>query len=581
MRKWITVLASVLVILGPGMLARGGSHAFAQTGGWATMAPLPLAKTGLVAVTGTNGLIYAFGGTDNATQDYADAEVYDPSSNVWRGIAPLPVAESYASAILGLDGKIYIFGGFNSISGQSLNNVFAYDPSTGTYACSTNYPGCSSASLAPMPTARSVMAITETSDGNIWTIGGYTSTPVATVEIYDPASNTWTEGPDLPTPESGASAEALPTRDVIVWGGFDGQTHNSSTFLLALPAPGPSPSMDILTAAGRSLRSNADAPSIIRAQPNAAPRAPATRPYWCKYPPPQRANELKWLVKGGVYAELEKKLGSSPAFIFKWVSIFLFPRDKGGNALGLELLLEAYIANECHDVSSYRGEARRLGPAEAPHQTPASVQLPPIVYAGGATTSGISTSVSVYDWLTDNWTSGPPLPSPREAAASTYGPNGTDYVIGGDDGTNVYNTVFAYTAPMLTLNLAAAPTSTPTQAPAASTNTPTSTPVPPTPTTTPIPLFVSAKIGHKSVAPGKKQTITVRTLPGARVSIAISYPSGKKKHHHATAGSSGTTSWSFKQASGLTRGSKRTAKVTIAVVQDGVTVTAHRSYTIG
>lgn len=246
MRRWIVILASVLVVLGPVRLGSGGLPALAQSSGWSIKAPLPVAKTGLVAVTGDDGRIYVFGGTDNATKDYRDAEVFDPAANTWTAIAPLPLPESYPRAILGNDNKIYIFGGFDSNAGQSQNSVFAYDPTTNTYACSGAYAGCSSSSLAAMPTARSVMAIAETLDGKIYTIGGYTNTPVATVEVYDPAKNTWASGPPLPVPLAGASAVILLTGQIVVFGGFDGKQYNQNTYVLpALASSGSSTFHDL------------------------------------------------------------------------------------------------------------------------------------------------------------------------------------------------------------------------------------------------------------------------------------------------------------------------------------------------
>jgi hypothetical protein len=80
----------------------------------------------------------------------------------------------------------------------------------------------------------------------------------------------------------------------------------------------------------------------------------------------------------------------------------------------------------------------------APRQSsPGALTLPPIVAAGGQGSSGVTTDVEFYDWVLGTRTTGPSLPAPREAAASAYGQGGTVYVIGGDDGQSVYNTVFA------------------------------------------------------------------------------------------------------------------------------------------
>ena len=117
------------------------------------------------------------------------------------------------------------------------------------------------------------------------------------------------------------------------------------------------------------------------------------------------------------------------------------------------------------------------------------------------------------------------------------------------------------------------PTSAPTSVPA------TSTPVP-TATSTPAPLFVKLAIGHKTTKAGAKQSIKVTTVPGAAVSITLTYPDGKKsrKSAHATAG--GTYTWNFKQPSGHTTRTKHTAKVAVTVTSASGSAKASKSYTI-
>ncbi|MGH2444061.1 MAG: Kelch repeat-containing protein, partial [Chloroflexota bacterium] len=503
MRTWVAVLAAVAMLFGPAGLARSGSGVQAQTGTWTSMAPLPIAKTGLVAVTGVDGRIYVFGGTDNATQDYSDSEVYDPASNAWHAIAPLPMPESYASAELGLDGKIYIIGGFDSLAGQSLNTVFAYNPTTNSYACSGAYAGCSSTSLAPMPTARSVMAIAETDDGKIWTIGGYTSTPVATVEVYDPAANTWTEGPALPTPLSGGAAMAFPTGHIVLWGGFDGHQNNQTPYVLPPLAPSTLNTRD----------------TVARPVRKAIPLQQQTglEQWWCRFPPEEQAAKLRWVGEHQDQGFNAKKTAAIPGWV--WRLVLVYRNDVGGRAL------EAVLRESCSGYgpgSESRAELLAPGqhhtPEDKTHQPASTISLPPVVFAGGESGSGVSNSVSIYDWLKDSVSAGPALPGPREAAAEAYAPFASDgafYVIGGDDGTHVYNTVFSYKPPLLTLNLAPASTATPTSAPVAvATSTamptapPTSTPTP-VPTAepthaaapTPLPITVRLKIRSHRLAP--------------------------------------------------------------------------------
>jgi plastocyanin len=142
-----------------------------------------------------------------------------------------------------------------------------------------------------------------------------------------------------------------------------------------------------------------------------------------------------------------------------------------------------------------------------------------------------------------------------------------------------------------------APTATPTPpAPptAIPTVVPTSTPVPtlgttavpatatpaPTATNTPLPLSVKVALGHKTVKVGAKQSIKVTSLPGAAVSITLTYPDGKKTRKSAHASTAGTYTWSFKQPSGHTTRTKHTVKVAVSASRGADSVKATKSYTV-
>jgi len=78
------------------------------------------------------------------------------------------------------------------------------------------------ASLAAMPTPRQEIAAAALR-GHVWVIGGFGSTgePVATVESYDPASNTWTARPPVPEAVHHAAAVTIDDR-LFVLGGYGG-----------------------------------------------------------------------------------------------------------------------------------------------------------------------------------------------------------------------------------------------------------------------------------------------------------------------------------------------------------------------
>src|SRR5688500_7261411 len=74
--------------------------------------------------------------------------------------------------------------------------------------------------LAPMPTARQEVAVAAFG-GHVWVIGGFGAgaEPVATVERYDPATNSWDTRPPLPVAVHHAAAVSVGER-LLAPGGF-------------------------------------------------------------------------------------------------------------------------------------------------------------------------------------------------------------------------------------------------------------------------------------------------------------------------------------------------------------------------
>ncbi len=158
---------------------------------WSTVAPMPTARDGLVAVTGPDGHIYAIGGESNGTF-VSTVEAYDPGTNTWTTLAPMPTPTWRMAATAGPDGRIYVFGGDTIVGGSAvyLNTAEAYNPATNTWT-----------SLAPMSTARFVPSAAAGPDGHIYAVGGYNTTNglLNSVEAFDPSTGTWSAVASLAT----------------------------------------------------------------------------------------------------------------------------------------------------------------------------------------------------------------------------------------------------------------------------------------------------------------------------------------------------------------------------------------------
>jgi hypothetical protein len=133
------------------------------------------------------------------------------------------------------------------------------------------------------------------------------------------------------------------------------------------------------------------------------------------------------------------------------------------------------------------------------------------------------------------------------------------------DGTNTLARALAGTGPPATATPTPGATSTAT----------------PTPSPTPVSLYIRAKLAHKALKAGRKQTISVQTLPGAAVSITVTYPNRKKVHHKGKADAKGLLSWVYKQPAGVTRGSNHLVHIVLTASQGtGTVAETTRTYRI-
>lgn len=168
-------------------------------GSWKVLAPTPTARTE-VGVAVLNNKIYVIGGfTPDGIADRV--EVYDPATQEWLEAAPLPRALHHV-AVAAVNGKIYVVGGFATGMWTPVSTTYAYDPATDSWS-----------EKARMPTERGALAA-GVIDGKIHAVGGafkkfFRLKNTGAHEVYDPATDTWTKAPDLPTPRDHLTVSAM------------------------------------------------------------------------------------------------------------------------------------------------------------------------------------------------------------------------------------------------------------------------------------------------------------------------------------------------------------------------------------
>jgi len=200
-RSWRCLL---LALTGAALLAGTSLAAHAQAptsptamNPWTTLTPFPEPAEELLGAT-ANGKLYIFCGLGPGWTPLAFVYEYDPATNAWTKKKPMALP-SHHVAFASLNDKIYAFGGFKLPTGappawDPIDNAWEYDPVADLWKA-----------LAPMPTKRGA-AGAAVANGKIYVVGGAASLSgvteagihparpinvLATVEEYDPATNTW------------------------------------------------------------------------------------------------------------------------------------------------------------------------------------------------------------------------------------------------------------------------------------------------------------------------------------------------------------------------------------------------------
>ena len=150
-----------------------------------------------VVVGSPEGVVYVLGGVVNAATyvPVPNAGSYNTSSGIWTDIEPMPRGVRGAAGAIGLDGFVYVFSGLNTTEGVT-NETQIYNPATDTWSLGADIPAA----------AWEAKAATG-EDGRIYVAGGEVGAVSDIVQIYDPVTNAWGTGASLPdTAVAGAMA---------------------------------------------------------------------------------------------------------------------------------------------------------------------------------------------------------------------------------------------------------------------------------------------------------------------------------------------------------------------------------------
>ena len=135
---------------------------------------------------------------------------------VFQNTGSLATARRTHSATLLPNGKVLVASGQNN--GDDLASAELYDPASGTWTATGN-----------LADPRHRHGATLLSNGKVLVVGGNgNSGALASAELYDPASGTWTTTGSLATARNELRATLLPNGKVLVSGGYS--SNGSSTY---------------------------------------------------------------------------------------------------------------------------------------------------------------------------------------------------------------------------------------------------------------------------------------------------------------------------------------------------------------
>lgn len=179
------------------------------TGTWRETGSVNLERYAAVAVTLPNGkVLFAGGCINNCTDITSSAELYDPATDMWSFTGSMLTPRYYYTAVLLKTGKVLIAGGCSAAAcNTDTATAEVYDPETGTFSATGSL---SFARVSPTATLLS--------NGNVLVVGGDES--LAQTEIYHTSTGQWTSGGNLNTVgRTSHTATLLPNGKVLVAGG--------------------------------------------------------------------------------------------------------------------------------------------------------------------------------------------------------------------------------------------------------------------------------------------------------------------------------------------------------------------------
>jgi len=194
-----------------------------------------LADGRVLMAGGTNDWYGTYDGTDG--KDHSDAalasaETYDPAAGSWTATGSLIEGRWDHTATLlsgphcgGQCGKVLVVGGEDA-KFRGLTSVELYDPATGTWTSNPTgqlHFARFSHTATLLPDGRVLVTGGDwVVEGSAYGTAGGRGDGLGTAEIYDPSTSMWSLAASMPSRRTNHTATVLPNGTVLVAGGFGG-----------------------------------------------------------------------------------------------------------------------------------------------------------------------------------------------------------------------------------------------------------------------------------------------------------------------------------------------------------------------
>ena len=192
-------------------------------GTWTTGQPMQTGRYTYASVTLPGGDFLVAGGctATGCTSTTALAERYSSANDSWTPAGALTGPRANGAAELLPGGDALVVGGCDPTTGQCSADAQRYQNSMGTFT-----------GVAPMPTPRGFATATALADGTVLLVGGCSdplcATMLNTALRYDPGTDAWASAGTMATTRAAHTATLLPDGNVLVVGGCQDGTCQST-----------------------------------------------------------------------------------------------------------------------------------------------------------------------------------------------------------------------------------------------------------------------------------------------------------------------------------------------------------------